>query len=177
AMSCLAQAADGLHPAERLFDPFALDRADAIAVMAGGGRIDRRTAVGVVLRDMRGAAAFAAAGDEVSGVVVLVAAHRAAGSGIVLDHVERGRALRRAVGLGQPRIDDEPIAVLCHQMSHMTELGLLAGAFAEQPGIGVCGRGMRIILAFLAMEVALGIAPSVPAAALARGWLAAVLRH
>src|SRR4029077_4336829 len=69
AMACLAQAADGLHPAERLFDPVALDRADAIAVMAGGARIDRRTAVGVVLRDMRGAAAFAAAGDEVSGVV------------------------------------------------------------------------------------------------------------
>src|SRR4029077_4459270 len=83
AMACLAQAADGLHPAERLFDPFALDRADAIAVMAGGARIDRRTAVGGVLRDMRGAAWFAAAGDEVSGVVVLVAAHRAAGSGIV----------------------------------------------------------------------------------------------
>ncbi len=40
AMSCLVQAADGLHPAERLFDPFALDRADAIAGIAGGARIE-----------------------------------------------------------------------------------------------------------------------------------------
>src|SRR6266404_8798567 len=42
AMTGLAQAADGLDPAERLFDPLALDCADAIAGMAGGARIDRR---------------------------------------------------------------------------------------------------------------------------------------
>ena len=175
-MAGLAQTADGLDPAERFFDPLALDRADAIAGMAGGARIDRRAAVGIVLRDMRRAAALATAGDEVSGVIVLVAAHRAAGPGIVLDHVERGGALGRAVGLGQPRIDDEPVAVLRHQMTHVAELGLLAGAFAEQPGVGVGGRGMRVVLALLAMEVALGIAPAARLA-LSRGRIAAVLRH
>src|SRR5438067_1293695 len=77
AISGLAQAADGLHPPERFFDPFALDRADAIAGMPGRAGIDRRAAVGIVLRDMRRAAALAAAGDEVGGVIVLVAAHRA----------------------------------------------------------------------------------------------------
>src|SRR5476649_2343912 len=37
----LAQTADGLHPAKGLFDPLALDRADAIAGMAGRARVDR----------------------------------------------------------------------------------------------------------------------------------------
>src|SRR5271165_2430134 len=53
AMPGLAQAADGLDPAEWFFDPLALDGTDAIAGMAGGASIDRRTAVGIVLRDMR----------------------------------------------------------------------------------------------------------------------------
>src|SRR5579864_7826887 len=53
AMARLAQPADGLDPAERLLDLFALDRADPIAGMAGRARIDGRTTVGIVLRDMR----------------------------------------------------------------------------------------------------------------------------
>src|SRR5205823_13699660 len=74
AMACLAQAADGLDPPEWFFDPLALDRADAISGMPSGAQIDRRAAIGVVLRDMRRAAALTTAGDEVSGVIVLVAA-------------------------------------------------------------------------------------------------------
>jgi hypothetical protein len=57
-MSGLAQAAHRLQPPERFFDAFALDRADAIAGMATRARIDRRPAVGVVLRDVRRAAAY-----------------------------------------------------------------------------------------------------------------------
>ena len=64
-------------------------------------------------------------------------------------------ALSRAVSLGQSRIDDERVAVLHHQMPHVAEPGLFAGGFAEQLGIGVGGRGMRIVPALLAMEVAL----------------------
>src|SRR5262245_18113240 len=116
-MPCLAQPADGLDPAEWFLDPLALDRADAIADMTGRACIDRRAAVGVVLCDMRRAAAFATAGDELSGVIILVAAHRATGLGIVVDHGERGGALGGAVGLGEPRIDDEAVAVLHHQMA------------------------------------------------------------
>src|ERR1700730_8435194 len=52
AMSGLAQAAHRLHPPERFVDAFALERADAIAGMASRARIDRRPAVGVVLRDV-----------------------------------------------------------------------------------------------------------------------------
>src|ERR1043166_6074071 len=174
-MARLARPADGLDPAERLLDLLSLDRADAVARMPGRARIDGRTTVDIVLRDMRDAAARATAGHEAGGVIVLVAADRAAGAGIVLDHVERSLALRRAVGLGQARIDDEPVEVLRHQMAHVTELGLLAGAFAKEPGIGISGRGMRVVLALLAMEVALGVAPA--ALALVRGRIAAVLRH
>src|ERR1700726_4007290 len=122
--------------------------------------VDRRAAVGVVLRDVRRAAAFATASDEVSRIIVLVATHGASGFGVVLDHVERGRALGRAVSLRQPGIDDKPIAVLHHQMPHVTELGLLAGTLSKQPSVGVGGRGMRVILGFLAMEVAFDIAPA-----------------
>src|SRR5438270_6440520 len=45
AMPRLAQAADRLHPPERLFDPLALDRTDAVAGVTGRARIDRRPAV------------------------------------------------------------------------------------------------------------------------------------
>src|SRR6202008_1963153 len=50
----------------------------AAAGMPGLARVDRRTTVGVVLRDMRRAAALAATGDKVGGVIVLVGAHGAA---------------------------------------------------------------------------------------------------
>jgi hypothetical protein len=39
---------------------------------------------------------------------------RVGGRRMLLDHVESGLAFRRAVGLGHPRIDDEPVAVLRH---------------------------------------------------------------
>lgn len=74
-MTGLAQPADRLDPAERLLDPLSPDGADEIAGMAGGARIDCRGAMGIVLGDMRGAAALATARDKVSSVVVLVAAH------------------------------------------------------------------------------------------------------
>src|SRR3974390_459894 len=123
-MAGLAQAADSLNPAERFFDPLALDRADAIARMPSGAAIDCRAAISIILRDVRRATALATAGDKVGGVIVLVTCHRAAGFGVILDHVERRRALGPAVCFGQPRIDDDAVAVLSHQMPHVTALGL-----------------------------------------------------
>jgi hypothetical protein len=73
-----------------------------VAGVTGGSPIDRRSTVRVVLRDMRRAAARATAGDEVGGIVVLVAAYRAAGLGVVRDHVEGRGPLRRAIGFGYP---------------------------------------------------------------------------
>src|SRR4029453_10091315 len=159
AVSGLAQAPDSLDPAERLFDPLSLGHADGIAGMTGGAPIDCGAAAAVVLRHMRGAAALATAGDEVGGVVELVGTHRTARLGIVLDHIESRRALGGAGGLGQPGIDDEVVPVLHHHMAHVAELGLLAGALAKQPCVGVRRRGMRLIGALLATEVALGVTP------------------
>src|SRR5258705_11143740 len=67
-MPGLAQTADGLHPAKGFFDPLALDRADAIAGMAGRARVDRGAAAGVVLRDIRRTTAVSAAGATRCGV-------------------------------------------------------------------------------------------------------------
>src|SRR5277367_1059373 len=77
-MACLAQPTDGLDPAERLLDLLALDRADAIAGMTGGARIDCRAAIGVVLRDVWRAATLATAGNKLGSVIVLVGSNRAA---------------------------------------------------------------------------------------------------
>jgi hypothetical protein len=41
------------HPAKGVFDPVALDPADAIAGMAGRARVDRGTTVGIVLSEVR----------------------------------------------------------------------------------------------------------------------------
>ncbi len=97
--------------------PLSLDHADGVAGMPGRAAIDRRAAVGIILRDVRGTAALAAAGDEVGSVVEIVGPHRAAGLGIVLDHVERGGVLGGAVGLGQPGINDEIVPVLHPSMA------------------------------------------------------------
>src|SRR5262245_25561421 len=68
-----------LHPPERLLDLLVLARAGPIAGMPSSAPVDRRATTDVVLRDVRRAAAFATARGEVGGVIVLVAAHRAAG--------------------------------------------------------------------------------------------------
>jgi hypothetical protein len=67
-----------------------LSAATATALSFG---LYRRAAVGVILRDMWRAAAFTTTGDEVGRVIILVATHSAAGLSIVVDHVQRGRAL------------------------------------------------------------------------------------
>src|SRR6516165_1588593 len=154
----LAEATNGFQPAERLLDLLSLDRADAIARVARGPRVNCRPAIGVILGHMRRAATLATSGDEVRGVIVFVGAHGASRLGIVIDHVKGGGAFSCAVGFSEPRVDDESVAVLCHQMAHVTELCLFSGALAEQPCIRIGCREVRVIRAFLAMKVALGVA-------------------
>src|SRR5258708_12021781 len=67
-MPGFAQTTDGLHPAKGFFDPLALDRADAIAGMAGRARVDRGAAGCIVFRDMRPPAPCWAAGRHIRGV-------------------------------------------------------------------------------------------------------------
>jgi hypothetical protein len=69
-------------------------------------------------------------------------------------------ALGGAGSRRQHRIDDQAAPVLHQQMAHMAELGLLAPAPAEEPWVGIGGRGVRLVAAPLAVKVALGIAPT-----------------
>jgi hypothetical protein len=108
-MTGLMQTADGLHPAERSLDPLALLHADCIARMARSARVDRRAAVCIVLHHVFHGVTFAARGDEIGGVIILVGADRAAGAGILVDHVEGGGAFGRSVGFGH--VDKKPIPI------------------------------------------------------------------
>jgi hypothetical protein len=55
-------------------------------------------------------------------------------------------------------------------MAHEAQPGLLAGALAEQPGLGIRGRGMGVVAPLLAVEVPAAVAA-------ARRWLVgAILR-
>src|ERR1700730_9855607 len=144
AMPCLAQASNSLDPAEGLLDARPLAHAEGVAGMARGAAIDGRAAIGIVLHDVRCAAEFAAIRNELGSIVVLVCADRALGAGIVGDPLESRGALGRAVGLGQPGIDDEAVAILHQKMAHVAELGLLASALAKETGIRVRRRSMRL---------------------------------
>src|SRR5258708_20489068 len=94
--------------AEGLLDALAFDHADGIAGMTRGAAIDRRTAVGRVLRDVRRASALAAAGDEVGGVVVLVGANPASPARLGLAHGESPRAPGGAPRPPHPRPPHAP---------------------------------------------------------------------
>src|SRR2546421_6491696 len=103
-MTGLAHDTDRLHPAERLLDPLTLLLAHGVSPMTRGAPINRRAAVGVVLRDMRHTATFTAPGNELGGVIVLVGPHCAARVGNVLNHFEGRGPLRPALWLGPTRL-------------------------------------------------------------------------
>ena len=124
----LAQSAEGLDPAERLLNLLALEHADCVSGMAGGASVDRGAAADIVLGNVRHAATLAATGYEIGCVITLVAPDGAAGMRVVRDHVESGLAFGGSRRRRHPGIDDQTVTVLRHQMSHMAELGLLAGA-------------------------------------------------
>src|SRR5271165_3087193 len=175
AMPRLAQTTNGLDPTERFLDPLSFDQADAIAGVPCRPCIDRRPATSIVLGDMRSAASLAAPGNELGRVIVLVSADGAARLGIIFNHLKGGGALGGAIGLRQPGVDDQAVAVLGHQMAHMAELGLLAGSLAKQTRVRVGRRGMRVVPAFLAVKVAFGIASAATCAVSRRGRAAAIL--
>ena len=72
-MPGLAQAGNGLGPAEGLLNALSDTLADAIARMAGGATIDGRTPAGGILRQMRRDVDLAQLVDEIAGIETLVA--------------------------------------------------------------------------------------------------------
>lgn len=145
------------RPADGLFDPLTVDRAGTKIGVAGVAAVNVRLALRIALRDMRRVVTFAAASPEVGHIVVLVADRRAVALGIMRNYVERGLALCRVVGQCHPRIPYKLVVVFRHQISSLTGLALLTRPIEQQPGRGVSGRDLCIVLAYLAMEVALGI--------------------
>ena len=61
-------------------------------------------------------------------------------------------------GAGRHRGDDQTIAVLHQGMADETEPGLLAQPFTIETGVGVGGRGVRVIGSTLAVKVPLAVA-------------------
>ena len=75
-------------------------------------------------------------------------------------HGQRGSALGGAASLSHQGIDDQTVAVLHQEVTHVAEPGLLAAPLAQQPGIGIGGRGVGLVRALLTTEVALTVAPA-----------------
>src|ERR1700721_4309497 len=165
---------DRFDPAECLLDALANALADGIAAVPGRSPINRRTAAAGVLRNMRRHPHRAQFVDEVFYVVGFVGAKRdrRRSVGTRLDHVQRSHPLGMPVSQCQAGVDQQAMTVLHQPMPDEAKLRLLAFALAVEPGIGIGGRSMGIVRAFLAMEVRFGIAP----AALRRRLARAVLR-
>ena len=101
AMSGLAQAAHRLHPAEGFFDALALDRAD----LKPGWRVVRASIAERRLVSFWRRVACSRVRDSRRRIQPYHSScrrRRCFGSGVVVNHVERGRALGRAIGLGEP---------------------------------------------------------------------------
>ncbi len=133
--------------------------ADGIAGMASGAAINGRAPVRGVLRHMRRDVDLAQFGNEADHVVSLVRAQRDTVAPLqAFQHSQRRLPLGSAGGVGQQGIDDQAVAVLHQQMAHVAELGGLTLRLLIQPGIGIGGRSVGVVAAFLPAEIALGIA-------------------
>ena len=71
-----------------------------------------------------------------------------------------GHPFGMPVGQRQAGIDQQAVAVFHQPMPDEAQLRLLAFTLAVEPGIGIGGRSMGVVRAFLAMEVRFGIAPA-----------------
>src|ERR1700709_1031463 len=136
-MARLAKAGGRLDPAEHPLDPLALLLADAIAPMACGAAIDCRAAAIGVLRDVRRHAKLTDVGDEIGGVVSLVATH---GDPVAplqcAHHLDRSLALCRAASLGHRRRHNQPVAILHQHVTQVAEFGSLARCLLVEPASG-----------------------------------------
>ena len=157
-MPCFAQAGHGFQPAEDLLDPFALELADRVARMAGGAAVDGALAVGGVLGHVRRDVQAARGVHEIPRVIVLVAAQRDAALGRNFLHQLQGAlALRGAGGLGEPRADHQPVAVLHQHVAQVAKLGRRGIGLLVQPRLGIGGGLVGLVGALLLAEVGLRI--------------------
>src|SRR5216683_5037273 len=112
AIASSAQAADGLHPSEDLFDPLADPLTDRVAGMTRGAAAERGAAgATLIARDVRGDLERAARRDELARVVTLVGTecNPAAARHRGLQHRAGAGALGVAVGGFNRELDQETV--------------------------------------------------------------------
>ena len=160
AMPHLPHQRNRLQPAEALFDSLSLSLAEGVTCVPRGAAINRAAAAPFeVLRYMRRHPQIPALGYKSVRVESFVSAYRhRLRAGKFLQHHQRRVALRRPVGLEHFRVHDQTIAILHQQIPRVTQLRLLAFAFARQQRLGIGLRFMRFIRPPLAAKVHRGIA-------------------
>ena len=139
----LVLAGDRLDPRERLLDPFARTLARQVAWVAHGPAIDPRPSAREVLRDVRRRVQGSQVSDEARRIRGTIGPDRDPVPSRHVTDQRHGRVTFGAPGrLGQLGANQQAGAVLHQEMPHEAELGLLAGALAEQPGRSVGDRGV-----------------------------------
>lgn len=116
--------------------------------------INGQCAVPVVLGYMGCCIAASQGTDKVRCVIVLVGTYGdPAQTRDLLDHVDRRIPLRSSRCFRHSRVHDKTVAVLHKGMPHVTELRFLSLALSVQSGVGIGGRGVRVIRECLPVEV------------------------
>jgi len=131
---------------------------DRVTVTAGNVVRHGRTAMAGVLRNMGNDVQFGERRNELLSIVTLVIAegdfsHFIGDLAGIGDHGLGGFPFGMAIGRGDDRTGNESVAVIAQGVSHVAQLtgGI---ALAVQPGVRVRARGVGVIAARLAFEVA-----------------------
>src|SRR5436190_1618609 len=98
--------------------------------------------------------------DKVAGVVAFIGTKRdrLRAVGMRFNQRQRRQALGMARSAGRYGTDDQAVAVLYQRVTDEIQPRLLARPFTVETGVGVGGRGVRVVGAALAVKVALAIA-------------------
>ena len=128
--------------------------------MTGGAVVDRRAATVLVLRHVRGDHLAAQSRHKIGAVITLIGAQcdRLRGVGVGFDQPQRRPPLGMARGGCGHRANNQTVAVLHQRVAHETQPRLLPQSLAEQAGVGIGRRPMRVIAARLAVKIPLAIA-------------------
>src|SRR5947209_8981177 len=162
AMSCLAERADGLEPAEYLFHPFALALTHQISGMPRRSAVDRAAPARVARGgDVRCHLAVATSSNEVGNVVAFVSPKRdAATVGQSVNQRERWFSLCVATRNRQRRLRHQPASLLHQDVAMISQMRSLAARLLDETGIRIRARGVGFVAAALATEVDRRVVPS-----------------
>jgi hypothetical protein len=161
--ACFSKPSYRLDPTKDLFDSFSNPLTQAVALMAHGAAVDRRSTpssgVGSHVGDDLSAAQKT---DKVAGVVPLIGPQTFyfdSLASLTLDHVLGRFPLRAPRGLTHQKIDQQPISVLHQGMRPVTKLSLFTRPFAHQKTVRIGARLMGVVAALLTVKIHPAVAP------------------